>query len=57
MTNTTTAADTVTAAHVQGLHAFMASEAKVAATDAQLEAAAGTRAEANAMPKSWHCQM
>ena len=37
MTTTTIAA----AAHVQGLHAFMASEAKAAATDTQLEAAAG----------------
>ena len=37
MTTTTIAA----AAHVQGLHAFMASEGKAAATDTQLEAAAG----------------
>ena len=40
-TNITAAADTVAAAHVQGLHAFMAAEAKAAATDTQLEAAAG----------------
>ena len=39
-TNITAAADTVTAAHVQGLHAFMASEAKAAATDDLLECAA-----------------
>ncbi len=38
---TTTAAHAVTAALVQGLHAFMASEAKAAATDTQLEAAEG----------------
>ena len=37
---TTTAAHAVTAALVQGLHAFMASEAKAAATDTQLEVAA-----------------
>ena len=36
-----TAAEAITAATVQGLHAFMASEAKAAATDTQLEAAAG----------------
>jgi len=36
-----TAADAITAATVQGLHAFMASEAKAAATDTQLEAEAG----------------
>ena len=41
MTTTTIAANAVAAAHVQGLHAFIASEAKAAATDAQLEAAAG----------------
>ena len=35
-----TAAEAITAATVQGLHAFMASEAKAAATDTQLEAAA-----------------
>ena len=35
-----TAADAITAATVQGLHAFMASEAKAAATDTQLEATA-----------------
>ena len=32
---------TSAAAHVQGLQAFMASEAKAAATDTQLEEAAG----------------
>ena len=37
MTTTSIAA----AAHVQGFHAFMAAEAKAAATDTQLEAAAG----------------
>ena len=37
----TTAAEAITAATVQGLHAFMASEAKAAATDTQLEAEAG----------------
>ena len=36
-----TAADAITAATVQGFHAFMATEAKAAATDTQLEAAAG----------------
>ena len=35
-----TAAEAITAATVQGLHAYMASEAKAAATDTQLEAAA-----------------
>ena len=40
-TTTATAANAVAAAHVQGLHAFMASEAKAAATDTQLEAATG----------------
>ena len=35
-----TAADAITAATVQGFHAFIASEAKAAATDTQLEAAA-----------------
>ena len=35
-----TAAEAITAATVQGLHAFMASEAKAEATDTQLEAAA-----------------
>ena len=35
-----TAADVITAAQVQGLHAFLSSEAKAAATDTQLEAAA-----------------
>ena len=39
-----TAAEAITAATVQGLHAFMASEAKAAATDTQLEAAAGAAA-------------
>ena len=34
------AAVAITAAQVQGLHAFMASEAKAAVTDTQLEAAA-----------------
>ena len=34
------AADSITAALVQGLHAFMASEAKAAENDTQLEAAA-----------------
>ena len=38
MTTTTIAANAVAAAHVQGLHAFIASEAKAAATDDQLEA-------------------
>ena len=37
----TIAANAVAAAHIQGLHAFMAAEAKAAATDTQLEAAAG----------------
>ena len=41
MTTTTIAANAVAAAHVQGLQAFMASEVKERATDAQLEAAAG----------------
>ena len=41
MTTTTIAANAVAAAHVQGLHAFIASEAKAAATDTQLEAATG----------------
>ena len=35
-----TVADAITAATVQGLHAFIASEAKAAASDTQLEAAA-----------------
>ena len=35
-----TAADAITAATVLGFHAFMASEAKGAVTDTQLEAAA-----------------
>ena len=39
-----TAAASSKAALVQGLHAFMASEAKAAATDTALEAAAKTRA-------------
>ena len=39
-TESTTAADAITAAQVQGLHAFMASEARAAPTDTQLEAAA-----------------
>ena len=55
MTNTTTAADTVTAAHVQGLHAFMAAEAKAAATDTQLEAAAGFMGGANPTRSACHC--
>ena len=38
---TTIAANAVAAAHIQGLHAFMAAEAKAAATDTQLEAATG----------------
>ena len=38
---TTIAANAVAAAHIQGLHAFIASEAKAAATDDQLEAATG----------------
>ena len=37
----TIAANAVAAAHIQGLQAFMASEVKERATDAQLEAAAG----------------
>ena len=41
MTTTTIAANAVAAAHIQGLQAFMASEVKERATDAQLEAAAG----------------
>ena len=41
MTTTTIAANAVAAAHVQGLHAFIASEAKATTTDTQLEAAAG----------------
>ena len=40
-TTTATAANAVAAAHIQGLQAFMASEVKERATDAQLEAAAG----------------
>ena len=44
MTTTAIAADAVTAAHVQGFHAFIASEAKAAATDTQLEAA-GAKAQ------------
>ena len=36
------ASDAIKAALVQGLQAFMASEAKAAATDTQLEAAAST---------------
>ena len=40
MTTTTIAANAVAAAHIQGLQAFMASEVKERATDAQLEAAA-----------------
>ena len=40
---TTSAADAITAALVQGLHAFMASEAKAAATDTALEDAAKGR--------------
>ena len=40
-TKSSTAAEAITAATVQGLHAFMASEAKAAATDTQLEAEAG----------------
>ena len=39
-----TADDAITAALVQGLHAFMAAEAKAAATDDQLEAA-GAKAQ------------
>ena len=39
-----TAAEAITAATVQGLHAYMASEAKLAATDTQLEAAASMAA-------------
>ena len=42
-TNITAAAnDAVAAAHVQGLHAFIAAEAKAPAMDTQLEAAACT---------------
>ena len=41
MTTTTIAANAVAAAHIQGLQAFMASEVKERATDAQLEAATG----------------
>ena len=37
----TTTNITSAAAHVQGLHAFIASEAKATTTDTQLEAAAG----------------
>ena len=44
MITTTIAANAVAAAHVQGLHAFMAAEAKAAATDTQLEAA-GAKAQ------------
>ena len=40
----TTAAEAITAATVQGLHAYMATEAKAAATDTQLEAAASKAA-------------
>ena len=50
---TTSAADAITAALVQGLHAFMASEALVRVNDNQLEAAART---ASASPTtSLHC--
>ena len=48
MTTTTIAANAVAAAHIQGLQAFMASEVKERATDAQLEAAAGGGAGAQA---------
>ena len=44
MTTTTIAANAVAAAHIQGLQAFMASEVKERATDAQLEAA-GAKAQ------------
>ena len=44
------AADSVTAAQVQGLHAFMASEAKAAVTDTQLEAAANHNMSAPTRP-------
>ncbi len=49
-----TAAEAITAATVQGLHAFMASEAKAAATDTQLEAAASmvARGPTSVMPKA-----
>ena len=39
---TTSAADAITAALVQGLHAFMASEALLNASDTQIERAART---------------
>ena len=55
MTTTTIAANAVAAAHVQGLHAFIASEAKAAATDDQLEAAerAGPKNTAGWTNCSW----
>ena len=48
------AADSVTAAQVQGLHAFMASEAKAAVTDTQLEAAANHGR--SAATQGWECR-
>ena len=49
-----TAAEAITAATVQGLHAFMASEAKAAATDTQLEAAANHGR--SAATQGWECR-